>query len=82
MQNTQLGGWDFTLMQRIEPVMRMTSCPNLNHRRSKPTIRFCPQCGERVNGDVAVKPCTQTGHAEKRQHREAYCIDCGEQLIK
>jgi hypothetical protein len=35
-----------------------------------------------VNGDVANKSCTQTAHAEKRQHREAYCIDCGAQLIK
>jgi len=62
--------------------MRMPICPNLNHRRSNSPFRFCLQCGEVVNNRIAIKRCTEMGHAQKRQDRQAYCVDCGERLIK
>ena len=62
--------------------MNATSCPNLNHRRSDAPVRVCPQCGEVVNRDVAIKRCSERGHAQKRQNGDEFCVDCGEQLIK
>ena len=62
--------------------MRAPSCRNLNHGRANVPVRFCPRCGEIVNGGIARKHCTQMAHAQKRQNREAFCVDCGEQLVK
>jgi predicted RNA-binding Zn-ribbon protein involved in translation (DUF1610 family) len=61
--------------------MRPTSCPNLNHRRSNAPVRFCPKCGEVVNAGIPIKRCSEADHARKRREMEAYCIDCGAQLI-
>jgi hypothetical protein len=62
--------------------MTLLNCPNLNHRRSNAPVRFCPRCGEVVNSAVLSKRCTEMGHAQKRQNREEFCVDCGERLIK
>jgi hypothetical protein len=62
--------------------MREPLCPNLNHRRSNAPVRFCPRCGEVVNDAVGTKRCTEMAHAQKRQNREEFCVDCGERLIK
>ena len=62
--------------------MHPPSCPNLNHGRSNAPVRYCPRCGEVVNAAVTTKRCSEMAHAQKRQNREAYCVDCGEQLIK
>jgi hypothetical protein len=62
--------------------MQMSNCPNLNHRRSNSPVRFCLQCGEVVNSSVVLKRCTDMVHAQKRQNRHIFCVDCGERLIK
>jgi predicted RNA-binding Zn-ribbon protein involved in translation (DUF1610 family) len=62
--------------------MNVTSCSNLNHRRSDAPVRFCPQCGEVVNRGVAINRCRESVHAHKRQNRDEFCVDCGERLIK
>jgi hypothetical protein len=68
--------------RRSEPAMKAAICPNLNHRRSNAPVRFCPRCGEAVNSAVAIKRCSELVHAQRRQNREDFCVDCGEQLIK
>jgi len=62
--------------------MRPTSCTNLNHRRTDAPVRCCPWCGEVVNREVMARRCTEMAHAQKRQDRDVFCVDCGEQLIK
>ncbi len=62
--------------------MKAAVCPNLNHRRSNAPVRFCPKCGEVVNKAVAVKRCSDMAHAQRRQDRDQFCVDCGEQLTK
>ena len=62
--------------------MKTVVCPNLNHRRSNSPVRFCPKCGEVVNNAVAVKRCSEMTHAQRRQDRDQFCVDCGEQLVK
>jgi len=54
----------------------------MNHRRSDAPVRFCPGCGEVVNGAIAIKCCAEEVHAKKRRNMEAFCVDCGERLIK
>jgi hypothetical protein len=61
--------------------MNTRGCPNLNHRRANAPVRFCPRCGEVVNGEVAKKRCSEMEHAQKRRNRDAFCVDCGEHLI-
>jgi ribosomal protein S27AE len=63
-------------------MVRPTNCPNLNHRRSDAPVRFCPRCGEVVNGGVAIKGCHVLGHAKRRKNMEQFCVDCGERLVK
>jgi ribosomal protein S26 len=62
--------------------MKSSGCPNLNHGRAHAPVRCCPKCGEVVNGEIAIKRCSEMAHAQKRQNREQFCVDCGEQLIK
>lgn len=57
-------------------------CPNLNHRRSPASVRFCPECGELVNPNIASENCAQEEHAVARRKRHRFCMRCGEQLIK
>jgi hypothetical protein len=57
-------------------------CPNLNHQRSNSPVRFCPMCGEVVNGDLPIKRCSDKEHAKLKRDREMFCVQCGEQLIE
>jgi hypothetical protein len=57
-----------------------TPCPNLNHRRSDAPVRFCPGCGELVNGKVNLARCAPARHDARRREGSAFCVDCGERL--
>jgi hypothetical protein len=54
-------------------------CPNMNHGRSNPTIRFCPNCGESINRRATGR-CDHNKHAELRKQRHTFCYDCGKSL--
>ena len=62
--------------------MQQNICPNLNHRRTSPPVRYCPNCGKVVNENLLAEKCSEEEHARKRRSRHKYCVDCGEQLIK
>jgi len=62
--------------------MNPTSCPNMNHRRPNPPVRFCSQCGEVVQGDLPLKRCSEKEHARRRRDRETFCVQCGERLVE
>jgi rRNA maturation protein Nop10 len=46
------------------------------------TVRFCPNCGEIVNGKIPARRCSEEEHAKRRRARYTYCVDCGERLIQ
>jgi len=54
-------------------------CKNLNHGRAKVTIRFCIDCGEKLNSSIYAK-CDEEKHAIRRKERTLYCCDCGKKL--
>jgi hypothetical protein len=60
--------------------MSQQFCPNLNHRRTTITIRYCPDCGDLLNAHIAVSPCREEHHAQQRRRRSVYCVDCGLRL--
>jgi predicted RNA-binding Zn-ribbon protein involved in translation (DUF1610 family) len=60
----------------------MRLCSNLNHRRSDAPVRFCPSCGEIVNGKVSIARCGSARHDAQRRGQSIFCVDCGERLIK
>jgi len=39
-------------------------------------------CGETVNEKIPVAGCSELVHAERRRHRDKYCLGCGTQLRK
>lgn len=51
----------------------------MNHGRSNPTIRFCPNCGESINRRATGR-CDHNKHAELRKQRHTFCYDCGKSL--
>ena len=57
-------------------------CRNDNHGRAIVTVRFCPHCGEIVNGKIPIGTCSEEQHAKRRRARNAYCIDCGRGLFQ
>jgi hypothetical protein len=57
-------------------------CPNDNHGRAIVTVRFCPNCGEIVNGKITARGCSEEEHAIRRRARYPYCADCGKRLIQ
>ena len=57
-------------------------CPNFNHGRPNAPVRFCSMCGNVVNNRIPEKECSEEKHAESRRERNAYCVDCSEQLIQ
>lgn len=69
--------------ERRDPlrVPSQLSCPNLNHRRPDAPVRCCPGCGEVVNADIRRPDCSREEHARNRRLRNAYCVNCGEELI-
>jgi hypothetical protein len=58
------------------------NCPNFNHRRTNAPVRFCPECGEVVNGNIPMRKCTEEGLAIMRRNGNKYCVDYGEKLIE
>ena len=62
--------------------MRSNRCDNFNHRRPTAPVRCCPQCGDEVNSQIGIKRCHESEHAEARRQRNAFCVHCGEELIK
>ena len=63
-------------------ITRNGRCPDLNHGRPNAPVRCCPMCGEVVNSRTPQKVCSEEEHAKSRRERNAYCVDCGEQLIQ
>ncbi len=63
-------------------IMQRKKCPNFNHRRTNPPVRFCPLCGEVVNKAILIRECSEEEHAISRRKRHKYCLHCGEQLIQ
>ena len=61
---------------------RNDRCPNFNHGRPNAPVRNCPMCGEVVNSKIPQKVCGEEKHAKSRRERNAYCVDCGEQLVQ
>ena len=57
-------------------------CPNFNHRRRSIPVRFCPRCGDGVDGEIPIRQCGEEAHAIKRRNRQTYCVDCGERLAQ
>lgn len=62
--------------------MQRERCPNLNHGRTNPPVRYCIECGKVVNASLVVGKCSDEEHAKNRRQRNKYCSDCGVQLIK
>ena len=62
--------------------MQSARCPNANHSRTNAPVRYCPMCGDVVNGNMPTKRCREEEHAKSRRDQNKYCVDCGEQLIK
>ena len=46
-------------------------CPNDNHGRAVVTVRFCPNCGEVVNGKIPIGTCSEEQHAKRRRTQSA-----------
>lgn len=61
---------------------RRTLCDNLNHRRTQPSMRHCPTCGDVVNAKLAVQRCSETQHNATRRDRSVFCGECGTRLIE
>ena len=56
-------------------------CPNMNHGRLNAPIRFCPNCGDKVNAQIPNK-CDGSKHPSLRKDRQMFCHQCGEKLMK
>ena len=63
-------------------IMRTSTCPNLNHRRSDAPVRFCSMCGKVVNENIQLRRCAEEKHTKRRREMSKYCVDCGKQLIQ
>ncbi len=73
----------YSALHGVESVtMKLTACKNFNHGRVNAPVRCCPNCGGVVNVEIAIRRCSEMGHAQKRQNRDRFCVDCGEQLTK
>lgn len=59
--------------------MNDNRCRNMNHSRSNIPIRFCPDCGDKVNASIVTK-CDDPKHAARRKDRNTFCCDCGKNL--
>jgi hypothetical protein len=62
--------------------MTTIQCPNFNHNRSDPSVRFCATCGKVVNQQLSIRQCGDAVHGDARKRRTRFCVDCGEQLIE
>ncbi len=57
-------------------------CPNMNHGRMNPPVRFCPTCAGTVNARIPIPVCSEEKHATRRRQRSNYCSDCGARLMQ
>lgn len=55
-------------------------CPNMNHGKSNPGVKFCPNCGEKFAAFVGAKVCTVERHRHQLKSGGHYCYDCGKNL--
>lgn len=62
--------------------MLQRRCANDNHGRAVVTVRFCPNCGVVVNGNIRVHACAQATHARMRRSMSSFCADCGQRLLQ
>jgi hypothetical protein len=53
-----------------------------NHGRAAVTVRFCPNCGVVVNERILAREFTLEEHARRRRSQSAYCVDCGQELVR
>lgn len=51
----------------------------MNHSRTNPPVRNCPNCGELLNTQSRGS-CNEIKHAARRKDRQEYCSDCGKRL--
>ncbi|MES2767853.1 MAG: hypothetical protein V4596_01800 [Bdellovibrionota bacterium] len=56
-------------------------CPNMNHGRMNPPVKFCPSCGESINAQAQRPKCDEFKHKAQRKGRSAFCQDCGKKLM-
>mgnify|MGYP002146686187 FL=1 len=56
-------------------------CRNMNHGRTNPPVRFCPNCGEKLKS-ASVASCDEEKHRSRRKDRNHFCHDCGKDLTK
>ena len=56
-------------------------CPDESPKTKSFEVRYCPQWGEVVSGNIPSKDCSEDLHAERRRERNKLCVDCGAQLI-
>jgi len=54
-------------------------CMNMNHGRMNVPIRFCTDCGKKINASINVT-CDEIKHAARRKERNNFCSDCGKKL--
>lgn len=54
-------------------------CPNMNHGRLNPPVKFCPTCGDSINKSISNR-CNDLIHKARRKDRGIYCQDCGKKL--
>ncbi len=66
----------------VREMAQIELCPNDNHGRPIVTVRFCPNCGEIVNGEIPIGTCSEEQHAKRRRTQSAYCTDCGRGLFQ
>jgi hypothetical protein len=62
--------------------VRQEPCPNMNHGRFNPPVRFCPDCSQVVNTRIVILACGEEKHAKQRRERSTFCSDCGERLMR
>jgi len=51
----------------------------MNHGRMNVPIKFCPDCGEKINAAINGR-CDENQHAIRRKERNTYCCDCGKKI--
>lgn len=61
---------------------RNKPCPNMNHGRFNPPVRYCPTCSKVVNARITNPICSEEEHARKRRERYNFCGDCGKKLVQ
>ena len=61
--------------------MSVERCENKNHSKMNVVVRNCTSCGEIVNQKISKRHCSNEDHARRRKDRNAYCANCGKDLL-